>query len=275
MRAPASPPLDFQTDVVEASRERPVLVDFWAPWCGPCRVLGPVLEKLEGEAGGRWRLVKVNTDEAPGLMQQFGIRGIPAVKLFADGAVVAEFTGALPEHVLRQWLDEHLPSPARKHAKAAEAAWEAGDRETARAELEAALADPEAETAGWATAARTRLARLLVLDAAGADADRARVLVGDLHTPEAEAVRTVLDALDRDASALPDGAAREPVADALAALQDGDFDATLARLIDAIRSDRYYDDDGARKLAVALFQTLGEGHAVSKRHRPAFNMSLY
>ena len=275
MRAPASSPLDFQTDVVEASRERPVLVDFWAPWCGPCRVLGPVLEKLEGEAGGRWRLVKVNTDEAPGLMQQFGIRGIPAVKLFADGAVVAEFTGALPEHVLRQWLDEHLPSPARKHAKAAEAAWEAGDRETARAELEAALADPEAETAGWATAARTRLARLLVLDAAGADADRARVLVGDLHTPEAEAVRTVLDALDRDASALPDGAAREPVADALAALQDGDFDATLARLIDAIRSDRYYDDDGARKLAVALFQTLGEGHAVSKRHRPAFNMSLY
>lgn len=275
MRAPESPPLDFQTDVVEASRERPVLVDFWAPWCGPCRVLGPTLDKLADEAGGRWRLVKVNTDEAPGLMQQFGIRGIPAVKLFADGAVAAEFTGALPEHVLRQWLDEHLPSPARKHAKAAEAAWEAGDRAAARAELEAALADPEAETAAWATNARTRLARLLVLDAAGGVPGRARDLVGDLHTPEAEAVRTVLDALDRDADALPDGPARAPVADALAALRAGDFDTALARLIDAIRADRYYDDDGARKLAVALFQTLGEGHAVSKRHRPAFNMSLY
>ncbi|PAP76500.1 thioredoxin family protein [Rubrivirga marina] len=271
MNAPASPPLDFQTDVVEASRERPVLVDFWAPWCGPCRVLGPILETLAAEAGGRWTLAKVNTDEAPGLMQQFGIRGIPAVKLFVDGAVAAEFTGALPEHVLRQWLDEHLPSPARKHAKAAEAAWEAGDRDTARAEFEAALADPEAEAAGWATAARTRLARLLVFD----DGSRARDLVGDLHTPEGEAVRTVLDALDRDPAALPDGPAREPVADALRGLQSGDLDATLARLIDAIRADRYYDDDGARKLAVALFQTLGEDHAVSKTHRPAFNTSLY
>jgi putative thioredoxin len=271
MHAPASPPLDFQTDVVEASRERPVLVDFWAPWCGPCRVLGPTLDKLAAEAGGRWALVKVNTDEAPGLMQQYGIRGIPAVKLFADGAVAAEFTGALPEHVLRQWLDEHLPSAARKHAKAAEAAWEAGDREAARAELEAALADPEAETAAWADAARARLARLLVFE----DGARARALVGDLHTPEAGAVRTVLDALAREPESLPDGPARQPVADALAALRAGDLDATFARLVDAIRADRFYDDDGARKLAVALFQTLGEGHAVSKRHRPTFNMSLY
>nr|WP_245838665.1 tetratricopeptide repeat protein [Rubrivirga marina] len=107
------------------------------------------------------------------------------------------------------------------------------------------------------------------------DGSRARDLVGDLHTPEGEAVRTVLDALDRDPAALPDGPAREPVADALRGLQSGDLDATLARLIDAIRADRYYDDDGARKLAVALFQTLGEDHAVSKTHRPAFNTSLY
>lgn len=271
MPTTTSRPLDFQTDVIEASRQRPVLVDFWAPWCGPCRVLGPTLDKLADEAGGRWTLVKVNTDEAPGLMQQYGIRGIPAVKLFVDGAVAAEFTGALPEHVLRQWLDEHLPSPARKHANAAEAAWEAGDRDTARAELEAALADPESETAPWADAARSRLARLLAFE----DGERARSLVGDLHTPEADAVRIVLDALDRDPADLPDGPARQPVAEALTALQGGDLDTAIARLIDAIRTDRYYDDDGARKLTVALFQTRGEADPVVKKHRPAFNMSLY
>ncbi len=268
---PVSQPVDFQADVVEASRERPVLVDFWAPWCGPCRVLGPVLDKLAAEAGGRWRLVKVNTDEAPGLMNRYNIRGIPAVKLFVDGAVAAEFTGALPEHVLRQWLDEHVPSPGRAHERAAARAWEAGDRATARAELEAALAEPEAETAAWAAGARARLARLLVFD----DRGRARALIEGVHTTEAEAVRAVLDALDRDPAALPDGPARAPVAAALAALADNDIDATLARLIDAIHADRSYDDDGARKLGVALFQTLGEGHALSQKHRPTFNMSLY
>ena len=268
---PDSPPFDFQTDVVEASRERPVLVDFWAPWCGPCRVLGPTLDKLAAEAEGRWALVKVNTDEASGLMTRYGIRGIPAVKLFVDGAVAAEFTGALPEHVLRQWLDEHVPSPGRAHERAAAQAWEAGDRATARAELEAALAEPEATTAAWAPDARARLARLLVFD----DADRARELIADVHTPEAEAVRTVLAAEARDASALPDGPARPSVVAAHEALRTGDLDATLGHLVDAIRADRYYDDDGARKLAVALFQTLGEAHPVSKAHRPAFNMSLY
>ena len=267
----ASPALDFQADVVEASHARPILVDFWAPWCGPCRVLGPVLDRLAAEAAGRWALVKVNTDEAPGLMQHYGIRGIPAVKLFVGGAVAAEFTGALPEHILRQWLDEHLPSPARAHVKAAEVAWGAGDRTTARAKLEAALADPEAETATWAAAARSRLARLLAFE----DRPRALALVDGLHTPEAEAVRTILAALDRDLDSLPDGPPRAHVVAALTALRANDLDTTLDRLIEAIRADRFYDDDGARKLGVALFQTLGEGHHVSQAHRPAFNMSLY
>ena len=268
---PDSPAVDFETDVVEASHETPVLVDFWAPWCGPCRVLGPVLDTLAAEAEGRWTLVKVNTDEAPTLMHRYGVRGIPAVKLFAGGEVAAEFTGALPEHLLRQWLDEHVPTPGRAHERAAAAAWEAGDRETARAELEAALAEPDAATARWADDAKARLARLVVFDRP----DRARELATGIHTAEAEAVRTVLVALDRDLSALPDGPAKGDVEAAHAALRDGDLDRTLAHLVAAIRADRFYDDDGARKLAVALFQTLGERHPASQAHRPAFNMSLY
>ena len=94
---------------MEVSHKKPVLVDFWAPWCGPCRVLGPTLEKLAKESKGAWRLVKINADKHPGLTQQYGVKGIPAVKLFVDGAVVNEFVGALPEHAVRQWLAEAIP----------------------------------------------------------------------------------------------------------------------------------------------------------------------
>ena len=101
---------DFAQDVTVASQTVPVLVDFWAPWCGPCKMLGPVLEKLAAEAAGRWRLVKIDTERHPELAQQFGIRGIPDVRLFHQGAVVAQFSGALPEPRLRDWLAQHLPS---------------------------------------------------------------------------------------------------------------------------------------------------------------------
>lgn len=103
--------VDFQSDVIEDSWTRPVLVDFWAAWCGPCRILGPTLEKLAEEAGDAWTLVKVNTDLQPELAGQYNIRGIPAVKLFISGEVVSEFVGALPEDEVQGWLNEHLPEP--------------------------------------------------------------------------------------------------------------------------------------------------------------------
>lgn len=258
---------DFDRDVVQASAEQPILVDFWAPWCGPCQTLGPVLEKLAEEAGPAWRLVKINTEEHGQLAQRAGIRGIPAVKLFADGQLLAEFTGALPEPILRRWLDEHLPSAVRQRVQTARELVSVGRRAEAKTLLEEALAEePDHEEA------RTLLARLVALD----DTARALALLDGLeHRSESEALRT-LDRFRRlTENDLPEASVREDYLAAARALRTGDTDTALDRLVAVVQRDRGYDEDGARKAALALFLVLGEADPVAKKHRRTFNMSLY
>jgi putative thioredoxin len=178
----------FEQSVLERSRAVPVVVDFWATWCPPCRMLGPILEKLAGEYDGRFVLAKVDSDRAPELAAQFGVRSIPAVFGIRDGKVFDTFVGVLPESVIRTWLDRLLPTPAE--ILAAEAlALEPTDQEAAAAKYTAALA-----LVSDLPAAQIGLARV-ALDAGRLDDAVARITSLERRgflEPEAEKVKARL-----------------------------------------------------------------------------------
>lgn len=260
----------FEEDVLEKSRSKPVLVDFWAPWCGPCRVLGPTLEKVAAEQPDRFELVKINTDEHPDLSMQYGIRGIPAVKLFVDGTVANEFTGALPEHAFRAWLDEAIPSESQARFADAKELFSVGDLDGARDMLDEILAaDPQHVEARVLTAA------INVWD----DPDAANQALAQLDIADpglsqlADSVNQVAQTLS--SAELPDGAGKALFRTTLSKLSAGEFDEAIASLIQVLTIDRYYDNDHPRKLGVAVFTLLGPEHPVTRKHRRMFDMVLY
>lgn len=266
--------VDFQKEVIEASFEKPVLVDFWAPWCGPCRVLGPVLEKLAGEEADRWTLAKVNTDQSQEVSMQYGIRGIPAVKLFVDGKVVNEFTGALPEHMVKKWLAEAIPSGDMLQLDAAEAAVEAGQLQRA-AEILTALLVSDPENVG----ARILLAKITALENIPAAVEVISSLEvvdpGQLQIKEAVETLGRLHELHHDPDGLPEGEGKETYLEAIKAVVESNWDQALELFIKVIQANRYYDEDGPRKACIALFNLLGPTNGSTKKHRRLFDMMLY
>lgn len=264
---------DFATEVLDRSRTVPVLIDFWAEWCGPCRILGPVLERLAGEAAGRWDLRKVNTEQFPDIAQRYGIRSIPNVKLFIDGKPVNEFVGALPEQTIRQWLSQVLPDPHARTVDQAEALILADQHAQAAVLLRSVLtANPSHERGGLLMARA-----ILYEDPATAvklvehiDEASSFVLVGD-------SIRTIARLLERanHPELLPPGHARSLYVEAVEALRRRDFDGALTRFIQVIRDNRPYDDDGSRRACIAIFKYLGEEHVVTVKHRRDFGSALY
>ncbi len=254
---------DFEEKVLAASRRAPVLVDFWAPWCQPCRILKPILEKLAAEYGGRFLLAKVNSDENQELAQHYGVRGIPAVKAFVDGELVDEFTGALPEAQIREFLERLIPSPAEPLRLEALALAAAGDTKAARNKLvEAIRRDPRHENARLdlielcLTAGALGEARELLDGIADRARDRGRV--------ETLAARLALASAagDADPAALQarlaadanDHAARLQLANALALRQD--YRAALENLLELVRRDRRWNDEAGRRAMLNLFTLL-------------------
>lgn len=262
--------LDFQNDVIERSYEIPVLVDFWADWCAPCKMLAPVLERLAA-TDDRWLLAKLDTEAHPDVARQYGIRSIPNVKLFVDGAVVNEFAGALPESMVRQWLDKNLPSLSRKELEKAKALLAEGAGREAQSILERILAnEPHNQSASV----------LLAQSILSTEPERARALVEHIeedspHYDVAQSVTLFAAVSTKDLAALPESGVRQMYIDAITAFRAGDYDAALRHFIDVLREDRYYDDDGSRKTCIAIFKLLGEEHEITRKHRRDFNSALY
>ncbi|AJW44752.1 thioredoxin [Ralstonia mannitolilytica] len=267
---------NFAQEVIETSRKIPVLVDFWAPWCGPCRTLGPMLEKLEAEYAGKWKLTKVNSDENPELSAQFRVRSIPYVVAFVDGQPVDQFVGVLPEPQLRAFLDRVIPQPAEIAYREGLAAVQAGDAVLARDAFQSALAfDPGFD------AARFALVNLL-LDSGDVQAAQDEFALLSPKAPQDEryaALETRLKATER-ADALPDADALRTQIDAepdnlqarldLAQLYIAgrQYEAALEQLLAIVERDRTFRDDIARKTMVSVFDMMADApQAVSHWRR--------
>jgi len=275
---------DFDQIVIQGSKQQPVLVDFWAPWCGPCRALTPVLERLAQEYEGRFVLAKVNSDENQDLAREFSIRSIPNVKAFVDGQLADEFLGALPESAVREFIDRLMPTPGELMRREAAARTAAGAPEDALALLAGAaerepnndavqvdriellldlarVADARAVAsrlsplAARSPAVARALARLQLVDDAGADAN--------------------VDALEKRVQANPDDLdARLRLAKLHAAQQR--YEPALGQLVEITRRDRSYGDDAGRKTMLAIFDLLqGQQTELVSRYRRLLASALH
>jgi putative thioredoxin len=230
---------NFPVAVLEASADKPVLIDFWAPWCGPCRTLMPMLERIADDYGGRFILAKVNTDEEQRLAGHFGIRSIPTLMLVHRGEVVEQFVGVQPETAIRALLDKHLgavpevPDTTQGLLDAAATQLELRDVPAAAA----AIGRVEAAAPGH-PALKLLRAQLSFVEAANAH-------------PDVPALRARLDVNPADSEARHAFAAHHALA--------GDYATALSEWLELMRRDRRYGDDLARRSLLMAFEVLGEG----------------
>ena len=271
----------FDSAVIERSKTIPVVVDFWAPWCGPCRILGPLLERLVAEHAGQFALAKVNVDECPRLASAFGIQSIPMVLGIVDGQVAHEFVGALPESAVRQFLSRILPSASEKLARQAEELYGAGKAAEAETAWRKALGDdPRCDRA------RVGLARV---HADRKELDEAITLLNEVApgTPlrtEADQLAAAIRVgqagsadegeLRARVAAHPDDLeARFVLAQVLAAKSN--YEDALDAYLEIVRRDRTFRDDGARRAMLDIFALLGTGDQRVERYRSELAKVLF
>jgi putative thioredoxin len=272
---------EFATRVLERSGKLPVVVDFWAPWCGPCRTLGPILERLANLHGGAFVLAKVNVDEAPEVAESFGIRGIPAVKAFRGGSVVAEFVGAQPEAAVQRFLESILPSDAERLVDEAEGFASRGHENAAEERYLAALEKDArhgralvglAELLAGRGETEKALALLERVTGGPEISKRAERLAAATRTRAAGAVD--LEGLRSKASAHPDDlGARLALGKALSAA--GLYEEALSELLAVVQRDPRFADEAARKTMLDLFALLGPSDPLAQKFRGELARALF
>ncbi|MBE0625844.1 MAG: co-chaperone YbbN [Burkholderiales bacterium] len=272
----------FERDVLQASANVPVLVDFWAPWCAPCRALKPVLEKLAGEYKGRFLLAKVNSDEHPQLSARYGVRGIPNVKAFVEGKLADEFTGALPESEVRAFIDRLIPTPGEKLRRTARALLNQGDFDEAERNLRSGLElEPDNHEI------RLDLVELLLANNSHAEADQLFAPIPERERDErADRLYSVLalwkksremppiDVLEAKLATDPDDLnSRLALGERLVA--DMQFEPALAALLEVVRKDRGALRTSARKLMVDVFSLAENQDELVSKYRKLLAGALY
>jgi putative thioredoxin len=266
----------FGQEVLQRSHEVPVVVDFWATWCAPCRTLGPALERVAEDYAGAFQLVKIDVDANQHLAMQFGVRSVPMVIAFRDGKPVSQFTGAVPEHQIRAFVDSVLPSEADRLVDAARSFVLDGDATAAEDLFRQVLADtPDHAEAG------TGLAALLI---ANGETDQALILLGKLaRSPEVERLEAAarlqanhvvdLSEIEARVAADPeDPQARFDLGQALAA--KGEHEVALDHLLEVVRSGGPLREQ-ARQAMVDVFGILGPDHPLTAASRKALATALF
>lgn len=280
----------FMADVVEASMERPIIVDFWAPWCGPCKQLGPVLEKVVAETKGAVRLVKINVDENQALAGQLRVQSIPMIYAFSKGRPVDGFAGALPESQVRQFVDRLVKStgatrtdPIQEALEEAAERLEAGEADVA-GEIYAQIVEHEPENvaalAGLARSltaqGRTAEARQALDKVPAAKREDAAVVAAHSALDLAEKSAKVGDLMSLERKLAADGNDHQTRFDlALALYGAGQAEAAVDHLVEIVRRDRQWNDQAARKQLVQFFDALGSADPVTASGRRKLSSVLF
>ena len=266
---------NFEQEVLLRSHEVPVVVDFWAEWCGPCKVLGPILERLAIEGGGRFILAKINVDQNPGLAMRFGVQGIPAVKAFKQGKVEAEFVGSQPEPVVRRFIQRLIPSPAEQAAQAANSLLVTHHWKEAEEAFREALAEDERNAV-----AALGLMKSLLMQGRGGEA---LALLEDFPPGSEWAIAEQLRPLAELLAAVENNGPGYDEQDPLAAelyqagrlIVRGNLPAAMDGLLDILRQDKRYRDGLPRKILLAIFSILGDEDTLTRQYREELASVLF